>query len=313
MKIKNLKNLLLFYVCTFFLVFMLNNTLSLKNNGIVYIPKGSTKTSTYNMLYDAGYIYDRLAFSILSKLTFSNIKSGEYFINNENPLVILSKIDKHDIIYRQFVIIEGTTIKQLRKQLLNNQYFTGVARLNDDELIFANTYNFERGENVNNLIKNMKQHFLNESQKIWQRRKTNLSIKNINQAYILASIIEKETGLVSERKKVASVFINRLNKNMKLQSDSTVIYAVSDGWGNINRELTKKDLLQPSLYNTYHIKGLPPKPVAIVGEEAFYSALNPENTDLLYFVADGKGGHNFAKTLKQHNKNVKIYRKSKQQ
>ena len=197
--------------------------------------------------------------------------------------------------------------------MLNNKYLTGVAKLNDNELIFANTYNFERGENVNNLIKNIKEHFLIKSEEIWQKRQNNLPIKNINQAYTLASIIEKETGLVNEREKVASVFINRLNKNMKLQSDPTVIYAISDGWGNIDRELTKKDLLYPSLYNTYYTRGLPPNPIAIVGEESFYSALNPENTKLLYFVADGKGGHNFAKTLKQHNKNVKIYRKSKQQ
>lgn len=313
MKIKNLKNILLFYVFTFFLVLMLNNSLSLNNNGIVYIPKGSSKTSTFNLLYDKGYVYDKLAFSILSKITFSDIKSGEYSINNESPLTILLKIDKHDIIYRKFVIIEGTTIKQVRKKMLNNKYLTGVAKLNDNELIFANTYNFERGENVNNLIKNIKEHFLIKSEEIWQKRQNNLPIKNINQAYTLASIIEKETGLVNEREKVASVFINRLNKNMKLQSDPTVIYAISDGWGNIDRELTKKDLLYPSLYNTYYTRGLPPNPIAIVGEESFYSALNPENTKLLYFVADGKGGHNFAKTLKQHNKNVKIYRKSKQQ
>ena len=313
MKIKNLKNILLFYVFTFFLVLMLNNSLSLNNNGIVYIPKGSSKTSTFNLLYDKGYVYDKLAFSILSKITFSDIKSGEYSINNESPLTILLKIDKHDIIYRKFVIIEGTTITQVRKKMLNNKYLTGVAKLNDNELIFANTYNFERGENVNNLIKNIKEHFLIKSEEIWQKRQNNLPIKNINQAYTLASIIEKETGLVNEREKVASVFINRLNKNMKLQSDPTVIYAISDGWGNIDRELTKKDLLYPSLYNTYYTRGLPPNPIAIVGEESFYSALNPENTKLLYFVADGKGGHNFAKTLKQHNKNVKIYRKSKQQ
>ena len=313
MKIKNLNNILLFYVSTFFLVLMLNNSLSLNNNGIVYIPKGSSKTSTFNLLYDKGYIYDKLAFSILSKITFSDIKSGEYSINDESPLTILLKIDKHDIIYRKFVIIEGTTIKQVRKKMLNNKYLTGVAKLNDNELIFANTYNFERGENVNNLIKNIKEHFLIKSEEIWQKRQNNLPIKNINQAYTLASIIEKETGLVNEREKVASVFINRLNKNMKLQSDPTVIYAISDGWGNIDRELTKKDLLYPSLYNTYYTRGLPPNPIAIVGEKSFYSALNPENTKLLYFVADGKGGHNFAKTLKQHNKNVKIYRKSKQQ
>ncbi|MFL2660301.1 MAG: endolytic transglycosylase MltG [Alphaproteobacteria bacterium] len=313
MKIKNLKNILLFYIFTFFLVLMLNNSLSLNNNGIIYIPKGSSKTSTFNLLYDKGYIYDKLAFYILSKITFSDIKSGEYSVNNESPLTILLKIDKHDIIYRKFVIIEGTTIKQVRKKMLNNKYLTGVAKLNDNELIFANTYNFERGENVNNLIKNIKEHFLIISEEIWQKRQNNLPIKNINQAYTLASIIEKETGLVNEREKVASVFINRLNKNMKLQSDPTVIYAISDGWGNIDRELTKKDLLYPSLYNTYYTRGLPPNPIAIVGEESFYSALNPENTKLLYFVADGKGGHNFAKTLKQHNKNVKIYRKSKQQ
>ena len=128
----------------------------------------------------------------------------------------------------------------------------------------------------------------------------------------LASIIEKETGLASERGKVASVFVNRLNLGMKLQTDPTVIYAVTNGQMNLGRPLYKKDLTADSPYNTYVYAGLPPAPICSPGREAIRAAAHPEKTKYLYFVADGlSGGHRFARSLTEHNKNVVLYRKQR--
>ena len=128
---------------------------------------------------------------------------------------------------------------------------------------------------------------------------------------IMASIIEKETSVDNERAQVASVFVNRLRKGMRLQTDPTVIYALTEGKEELKRLLTRKDLLVDSSYNTYRYAGLPPTPICNPGEASLYAAAHPDDTDYLYFVANGKGGHNFAKTLREHNKNVALWKKQK--
>ena len=143
----------------------------------------------------------------------------------------------------------------------------------------------------------------------WQSRAQNLPLKDENELLILASIVEKETGVNAERGKVASVFINRLNIDMPLQTDPTVIYALTLGKSDLGRSLKHKDLETNSPYNTYINKGLPPTPICNPGLKAIKAASNPETTPYLYFVADGNGGHRFGKTLAEHNANIRLWLK----
>jgi len=143
----------------------------------------------------------------------------------------------------------------------------------------------------------------------WAARAEGLPYESASEALIMASIVEKETGVAAERKKVASVFLNRIAQGMKLQTDQTVIYGITGGQGVLGRGLRQSELRRETPYNTYVIDGLPPTPIANPGRAAINAALQPEKTEFLFFVADGTGGHAFAKTLKEHNKNVEAWRK----
>ena len=145
----------------------------------------------------------------------------------------------------------------------------------------------------------------------WINRASGLPLNNSLELVVLASIVEKEAGNEEDKKKVASVFLNRLKKKMRLQSDPTVVYSLTRGNGNLNRELTRSDLKIKSPFNTYKIAGLPPTPICNPSKSSIYAVANPLETDFLYFVANGKGGHNFSKTLQQHNRFVKEYRRLK--
>jgi UPF0755 protein len=148
---------------------------------------------------------------------------------------------------------------------------------------------------------------------LWQQRQENLPFKTKEEALILASIVEKETGIASERPHIAGLFINRLRKGMRLQSDPTIIYGLVGGIGKLGRGLRRSEIDKKTEYNTYQIDGLPPTPIANPGRAAIEAVLNPKETDDLYFVADGTGGHIFAKTLKEHNRNVVNWRKIEKQ
>jgi len=144
---------------------------------------------------------------------------------------------------------------------------------------------------------------------IWARRAPGLPLKDINEFVTLASIVEKETGIADERSRVAAVFINRLNKGMRLQSDPTIVYGIYGGKGKpADKPITRSDIDKPTPYNTYAINGLPPGPIANPGRAALEAVANPSKTDELYFVADGTGGHVFAATLDEHNENVARWR-----
>ena len=170
------------------------------------------------------------------------------------------------------------------------------------------TYVFKRGMTRQQLIADMQaaqQKLLDE---VWQKRRDSIFLKTKEEALVLASIVEKETGTPEERPLVASVFMNRLKDNMRLQSDPTIIYGIAGGKGKLDRPLSKADITTPTPYNTYTIKGLPPGPIANPGRAALEAVVAPPDTGYLYFVADGSGGHAFASTLEEHNRNVAKWR-----
>lgn len=180
----------------------------------------------------------------------------------------------------------------------------GIEREKLEGLFLAETYHYTAGASESQLLKRAHRKLNKILDANWEARQGKLPLQDKYEALILASIIEKETAIDSERERVASVFINRLNKRMRLQTDPTVIYGMGDAYdGNIR----KKDLRTPTPYNTYTINGLPPTPIAMAGEASIEAALNPESSNYLYFVASGKGGHVFSKSLAEHNRAVRAY------
>lgn len=281
----------------------------------ITIPRGTTMHEIANILEQNKLIKDNRLFRIYAKI--SNIshlfKAGDYvFIGNINLIDIANKITQGKVITRSQTIPEGLTIHQIKEIVTNNEYLTGEITLDLQEgNILPETYHFEKGQTRDNFLLNAKNMMNKELKKAFENRAPNLPIKSEQELLILASIIEKETGKNNERTKVASVFVNRLNLGMRLQTDPTIIYAVTDGKMNLERPLYKRDLKVDSPYNTYIYTGLTPTPICNPGKEAIKAAANPDNTKYIYFVADGlTGGHLFAKTLAEHNKNVQTYKKN---
>jgi UPF0755 protein len=170
--------------------------------------------------------------------------------------------------------------------------------------MLPDTYNFARGMSRSQLIQHMQHAQQRLVGEIWDRRSPDLPLKTPEQLVILASLIEKETGKPDERTRIAAVFVNRLKQRMRLQSDPTIIYGLVGGKGTLGRPILRSEIDQPTPYNTYQIDGLPPGPIANPGRAALEAAANPARTRELYFVADGTGGHAFAESYEQHQKNV---------
>lgn len=244
----------------------------------------------------------------------NQLKAGEYqFVGKYNIRDVVEKIIEGDVIVRSVTIPEGKALVEIIKIINDNPYLTGEITIDVKEgEILPETYNFNKGETRNGIIEKAREEMKKVLTQAFLERNKNIPIKNEKELLILASIVEKETGVVDERAKVASVFINRLNLGMKLQTDPTVIYAVTQGKMNLGRPIYKKDLAFDSPFNTYVYGGLPPEPICSPGIDAIKAVANPDDTKYLYFVADGvTGGHLFATSLAQHNKNVARYRSLK--
>lgn len=241
------------------------------------------------------------------------LKAGEYEIpahasmRDVMDILVLGRSIEHTI-----TIPEGWTVTQAVERIAANDILTGdldKSKLPPEGSLMADTITFLRGTNRTDVMRRLQQKQDKLVKDIWATRAPDLPIKNINEFVTLASIVEKETGIASERPQVAAVFINRLRKNMRLQSDPTIIYGLFGGEGKPSgRPIYRSDIDKETPYNTYKINGLPPTPIAIPGKDALMAVANPPKTDDLYFVADGTGGHAFAKTLDEHNQNVKKWR-----
>ncbi len=242
-----------------------------------------------------------------------SLKAGEYEIKagaSMRDIMELLKSGK-SILYA-VSIPEGLTVKQIFQRLSDDPVLEGElpSAFPAEGTLRPDTYKFSRGTKRNEIINQMLVAQQKLVDQIWDKRDDDLPVKTKEEFVTLASIVEKETGVADERAHVASVFINRLKKGMRLQSDPTIIYGIFGGDGKpSDRPIYQSDLKKDTPYNTYIIKGLPPTPIANPGRAALEAVASPWKTKDLYFVADGSGGHVFAETLKEHNANVRQWRK----
>ena len=241
------------------------------------------------------------------------LRSGEYEIKagaSMKDIMELLKSGK-SILY-SVTLPEGLTVRQIFNKLQADPVLEGElpSALPAEGSLRPDTYKFTRGTKRTEIVQQMAGAQEKLVDQIWQKRDPNLTLANKQEFVTLASIVEKETGLADERAHVASVFLNRIGKGMRLQSDPTIIYGLFGGDGKpSDRPIFQSDLKKETAYNTYIIKGLPPTPIANPGRDALEAVANPWKTQDLYFVADGTGGHVFAATLEEHNANVKRWRK----
>lgn len=242
----------------------------------------------------------------------NDMKAGEYEVKAGASMhEIMDLLRSGKSVLHSLTIPEGLTVEQIFERIQEDDVLTGdlPAVLPAEGSLFANTMRFSRGTTREELVKKMQADQKKLVDDIWERRDPSVPLKTIDEFVTLASIVEKETGKADERPRVAAVFINRLNKKMRLQSDPTILYGLFGGKGKpTDRPILKSDLEKPTPYNTYTVNGLPPGPIANPGRDALDAVAHPSQTNELYFVADGTGGHVFAATLEEHNDNVKRWR-----
>ncbi len=280
----------------------------------VVIPKGVGGEGIARRLAEAGVIADPMLFRLAARLVGrqSPLKAGEYeFPAKISALDAMHLMQSGRTVARRLTVPEGLTVRQVLALLAATEGLDGpVARVPAEGTLLPETYHFSYGDSRQGTIERMGAAMREALAQSWAGRSAPPVIKTPEEALTLASIVEKETGVAAERPRVAAVFLNRLKAGMKLQSDPTVIYGVSRGEGALGRALTRADLDADSPFNTYTRAGLPPAPIANPGRAALAAVLNPAVSNEFYFVADGSGGHVFARTLDEHNRNVARWRKS---
>lgn len=280
---------------------------------IVIVPRGAGLATIADDLAEAGVLSDPKVFALGVRL-FADAKSlqaGEYaFAAGSSMRDVATLIASGHTVVHRLTVPEGLTSIEIIALLEETEALEGdISTVPPEGALLPETYHFHRGDARADLLARMRQSMTEALAEIWAERAESLPLKTPEEAVILASIVEKETGVDGERALVAGVFVNRLRKGMPLQSDPTVVYGITEGKAPLGRSLTRQDLAQPTAYNTYQISGLPPGPIANPGRAALAAAVNPVPTEYLYFVAAGDGGHAFAKTLAEHNRNVAKWRK----
>jgi UPF0755 protein len=225
---------------------------------------------------------------------------------------VIAMLAKGETVARRLTIAEGLRVAEIFQLLANTEALQGeLPPAPEEGSLLPETYFYAYGDSRVGLVRRMEDAMRETLDELWPQRAEGLPFRTRREALILASIVDKETGVADERDKVAAVFINRLRRGMRLQADPTVIYGLTEGDGALGRELNRGDWGHDSAYNTYQIDGLPPGPIGNPGRAALEAALNPDEVDYLYFVADGNGGHAFGRTLDEHNRNVAKWRRIK--
>lgn len=275
----------------------------------VVVPRGGT-TIIAEALAERGVIADPRAFLAAIWLTRGQgaVRAAEFVFPARASLRdVLEILRKARPVQRRVTIPEGLTARQIAALLERTEGLTGEMPEIAEGEILPETYSYQFGDTRASLVRRAEQAMDQALAEIWAARQPGLPITTAREALILASIVERETGRADERARVAGVFINRLRRGMMLQSDPTAAYAAADG-GVLERPLTRADLDRDHPFNTYRIRGLPPGPIASPGRDSLRAVTRPEATDFIFFVADGTGGHAFARTLEEHNRNVARWR-----
>lgn len=278
----------------------------------VLIPTESGLQTIADTLEREGVISDRYVFmgGVSAYRQGRRLKAGEYaFPAGASMREVMDLLVAGKSIMHAITIPEGLTSKQIVDRLKANVMLTGeIDEIPPEGSLLPETYSFSRGTARKTILKQMANAHERTVKAVWESRRPGLPFDTVEELVTLASIVEKETGRADERPRVAAVFINRLRKNMRLQSDPTIIYGIVGGDGTLGRPIRRSDIDARTPYNTYQINGLPPGPIANPGRAALEAVATPSGTEDLYFVADGTGGHVFAKTLKDHNRNVANWR-----
>ncbi|WP_377114341.1 endolytic transglycosylase MltG [Pseudoalteromonas sp. M58] len=292
--------------------------LQIANNTQFEVKKGTGFNKLCRQWQQQQWVEDCWRFQILAKLdpTLTDLKAGLYELSADSVLNNIKKINQGQQISFSFTIIEGQALRDVLNTLSTSTHLQNDLKLEQlgeqiigkqthlEGWLFPDTYHYHSNDTASSLLKRAAQKMQQTLADAWQQRASDLPYDTAYEALIMASIIEKETALASERPLIASAFINRLNTNMRLQTDPTVIYGLGE---DFDGDIKRKDLRNYTPYNTYRINGLPPTPIAMPSKEAILAAVNPPKSEYVYFVAKGDGSHQFSTTLKQHNAAVNRY------
>ena len=290
----------------------------LKEDTTVMVAKGAGLDSITNILEQKNIINQPFLFKmgVRAYKAERDLKAGEYAFSPAMSMhEVMQILTSGKAILHAFTAPEGLTTVQIFRRLAKNETLTGgMPALPAEGSLLPETYSFQRGDTREKIVKQMLDGQKKALAEIWAARDPDLPISTPEELVTLASIVEKETGIAHERPMVASIFINRLNKGMKLQSDPTIIYGIFGGEGKPKgRPIYRSDIDKPTPYNTYSIPALPPGPIASPGRAAMEAVAHPAKSDFIYFVADGTGGHVFAVTLQEHEANVVKWRQLEKQ
>lgn len=300
----------------------LNQPLHLTEERLLQVPPGSTPSGLLNRLENEGVIQGAFWLRLYWRFNLEapTLHSGEYrLLPQQRARDMLGLWQRGEVVQYSLTLVEGWNFRQLRAALARQEALTqNLADLDDAALMariglagqhpegrfFPDTYHYVRGMSDEDLLKKANARLEAVLAEEWQQRAEGLPYRDPYEALIMASLIEKETGVPEERDEIAGVFIRRLRLGMRLQTDPTVIYGMGERYSG---RITRADLRTPTPYNTYTIDGMPPTPIAMVGRHAIHAALNPREGDTLYFVARGDGSHVFSRTLDEHNRAVREY------
>jgi UPF0755 protein len=270
------------------------------------IPEGATRARTSELLEHAGVIWNGKGWYYLSRMLGGRgaTQAGEFRIPaHSSGAYILNLLEHGKPLVRLISVPEGTPAIVVQEKLSANPYLTGPTPVIDEGSLLPDSYGYQRGQSRGALVETMQRAMTKAVAELWAGRSTDCPISTPEQAVILASIVEKETGKPNERPMIAGVYCNRLRIGMKLDADPTVIYPVTKG-KPLGRRILRSELNAENGYNTYRRAGLPEGPIANPGKASIEAVLHPAHTKALYFVADGTGGHVFADTLAEQNANV---------